>query len=345
MKFSSALLAPLDSPQLIGTPTAPTPVNDNSTRVATTAFVRALAAQHNLVNGKLVESHAGNAATFAIKTLAGSDPSTSDPVMVIFPDASILTITAALSLVIPSGATVNIGNYPCRLWFALANDAGTPRLVAMRAVTTGQVVSFDPRGVINTVAPLGNNACTYYSTVAFTSKPYRVIAFADYESGIPTAGSWTVSPTRITMVGPNTPLPGDIVQTQSALIGGLGVNCNSGGWVATTITAVITPFSPINPIQVECYSDHHFNAAATADHLYAQLFRNDVTAIGIAQMDYTWSYTTIWGMIMFAQKFLDFPVTTAATRYRLFGHLTNNGSNYFYLPWGAASLTLQEIMA
>jgi hypothetical protein len=301
------------------------------------------AAQHNLINGKLVESHTGNAATFAVKTLAGSDPSTSDPVMVIFPDASILTITAALALVIPSGTTVDIGNYACRLWFAIVNDAGTPRIVCRRCVTTGQVVGFDGRGVLSAAAA-ASGVVTNYSPVAITNKPYRVIAFADYESGVPTAGSWTVSPTRIMMISANTPMPGTVIQTQSMTTGAM-TNCNSGGWVATAITQVITPQSPANPIQVECYSDHHFNATAQYDHLTAQMYRNDATPIGLAQDDYTWSYTTIWGGIMYAQKLLDFPFTTAATRYRLFGHLFIDGGNYYYLPWLGASLTLQEIMA
>jgi hypothetical protein len=74
------------------------------------------------------------------------------------------------------------------------------------------------------------------------------------------------------------------------------------------------------------------------------MYRNDVTPVGATQLDYTWSYTTIWGMIIYAQKFLDFPFTTAQTRYRLFGHLTQSSANYYYLPWSGATLTLQELM-
>ncbi len=302
------------------------------------------AAQHNLINGKLVESHAANAATFAVKTLAGADPSADDPVMCIFPDASILTITAALSLVIPAGVTVDIGaSVHHRLWFAIVNDTGTPRIIARRCVTTNVVQGFDARGILSAAAAT-SGAVTNYSSVAITNKPYRVIAYADYETGVPTAGQWSVSPTRIIMVGPSTPLPGAIVQ-QSNMTTGAMTNCNSGSWVATAVTQVITPMSAANPILVDGYSDHHFNAAVTADTLYCQMYRNDATPIGVATVDTTWSYTTIWGMMMYSQKILDFPFTTAATRYRLFGHLAQNGGNYYYIPWGAGGITLQELMA
>jgi hypothetical protein len=347
---AGAVGAPLASPIFTGDPQAPTPAAlDSDNSVATTAFtqlaIKMAAVQYNLVNGKLVESHAANAATYAVKTLAGADPSAADPVTLIFPDASILTITAALSLVIPSGASIGGATVPLRLWFALANDAGTPRLIVVRALTGGKIMSFDPRGVISTVAPVGNSACTYYSSVAVTNKPYRVIAFADYESGLATAGTWNVSPTRIMMAGPNTPMPGTVVQVLSMVYTSYTV-CSSGSWVGTGVVLDIIPSSPINPIMVECYSDHHFNAAVSSDSLNAQVFRNDNTGlpVGGMQWDWTWAATTVWGGVMYSQKILDFPFTTASTRYRLYGHLNTNSGNYFYMPYGGGTMTLQEIM-
>jgi hypothetical protein len=370
---AGAVGAPLNSPIFTGDPQAPTPVTtDNDTSIATTAFTQAAvnakavrydaaqgltlsqkglalanigAAQYNLVNGKLIESHAANAATFVVKTLAGNDPSTTDPVVVIFPDASVLSIVAGLSLTIPDQKMFGAAGVQVRLWFALANDAGTPRLVVRRCSTAGAVKGFDPRGIMSIEDTTFASSLTNCASVSFLNRPYRIIAFADYETAIPSNGSWTISPTRITMVGPATPLPGAVIQTQSMICASY-TNCNTGVWVATQITQVITPYSLINPIQVECYSDHHFNAAATYDYNFAQMFRNDNTSlpVGATQQDYTWSQTTIWGGIMYTQKFLDFPYTTAQTRYRLFGHLQQSAGNYFYLPWAGATLTLQEIM-
>ena len=60
-----------------------------------------------LFNGKIVESHAGNAVTFALKTLAGNDPSVDDVAYVGFrqQDSTIgvRAITAALSMTVSGG--------------------------------------------------------------------------------------------------------------------------------------------------------------------------------------------------------------------------------------------------
>src|SRR5258706_7973472 len=92
-----------------------------------------------MINGTLVASVAGSALTIAIKTLAGTDPSATDPVYVAFRNATlatgdynILAITAATSLVISSGSTVGAtNNVAFRLWIVGFNDAGTFRLGAV----------------------------------------------------------------------------------------------------------------------------------------------------------------------------------------------------------------------
>jgi hypothetical protein len=342
MQFSTARLAPLDSPPLIGTPTAPTPSNDNSTRVATAALVRSAMALHHLVNGKLVESHTGNAATFAVKTLAGGDPSTSDPVLVLFPDASILTITTALSLVIPSGASIGSATVPLRAWFAIANDAGTPRLVVLRAQTAGAVMSFDPRGVLSATAPIASTACTYYSSVAFTNKPYRVIAFADYDTGIPTAGNWTVSPTRITMVGPDTLLPGAVVQERERPYTGQNLN-QSGTPQPCNVYQYITPTSPINAVRVHFHCDTFLSAAVSTEMAIVEMRRNG-SAIGLQYHSYGWAATVIMTTMM-SDTVLDFPFSSAQQLYQLWFWLTQNGGNAWYVPWYNGVTNLREIMA
>lgn len=94
--------APLASPALTGDPTAPTATaGDNDTSIATTAFVQVEATQRatpiGLMNGKLSVTVASNNLTVAVKTLAGADPSASDPVRIQI-DGAIRTITAALSV-------------------------------------------------------------------------------------------------------------------------------------------------------------------------------------------------------------------------------------------------------
>lgn len=300
------------------------------------------APQNNLANGKLVESHTANAATFAIKTLSGADPSATNPAGVLFPDGSTLIINTPVSLTLPDQEMFGVPGFPLRLWFALANDGGTPRLVVRRCIGSGAIQGFDPRGILSAALPSGTVELKNYSNAVITNRTYRIIAFVDYETPVPSNSSWTTSPERINMVGPNTPLPGTVVQTQS-MISTSATACMSGGWVGTSIQKYITPQSLLNGILVECYSDHHQNSQASYEQFYATMTRNGIT-IGAAELDWTWSAGTYWGGIMYAQKILDFPFLSTQINYQLWGHLYYSSANYYYLPYGGGSLTLQEIM-
>src|SRR5258707_12876290 len=82
-----------------------------------------------MLNGTLVASVAGNALTIAVKTLAGNDPSSSDPVFFLFRDVSagyaVIEQTAALSITVPSGATLGTFNGQAnRIWVGAFNNGG-----------------------------------------------------------------------------------------------------------------------------------------------------------------------------------------------------------------------------
>ena len=214
------------------------------------------APQLNIVNGKLIESHTSNAATFAIKTSSGADPSTGNPVGIVFPDGSIISIVAALSLVIPSGSTLGIASgTPFRLWFALFNNGGVP-VLAVRYCNGGGFApsGFDIRG-ITTASIIGGStvAATNYGNVAVsTPSYYRVVGFADYESGLATAGSWAVSPTRI-ILGANLPQPGATIQTKYGSFSQSTTTSNT--FINSNITLGFNQFSPINPLRVQISTD------------------------------------------------------------------------------------------
>jgi hypothetical protein len=214
------------------------------------------AAQNNLINGKLVASVAANAATFAIKTLAGADPSATDPVGVMFPDASLLWITAALSLTVPSGATLGTyAGWPFRLWFAVINNAGTPVLSVRNCscIATNQFsVSGMSPGITGMTSPPGNNYKTTYGAVTIaTSQPYRYIAYADYDSGQVTAGTWIALPSRIIHMSPNSPLPGAAVQEVFASMAAQVNVTPTAVFTNTNITAAIAPFFVTNLVRIQ----------------------------------------------------------------------------------------------
>lgn len=172
-----------------------------------------------LHNAKLVESHAAGAATLAIKTLAGNDPSGVDAVTAVFPDGSTLAITAALSVTIPSGATMGFANGVADgIWVALANDAGTARLVVRNCRSGSSIVGFPADGLLSSsaIGTGSDNAQTNYSGAAVTDKPYVLVGRAAWSSGLATAGTWDAAPSAILQFGPGVARPGEIIQNAYA---------------------------------------------------------------------------------------------------------------------------------
>jgi hypothetical protein len=105
-----------------------------------------------MINGTLTASVAANALTVAIKTKAGTDPSATDPVLIVFRNAtitdgtySVVSVTAATSLVVSSGSTLGTVNATAaRLAVLLVNNAGTAEL-AINNLSGG--VNLDETGV------------------------------------------------------------------------------------------------------------------------------------------------------------------------------------------------------
>lgn len=175
----------------------------------------AASAGHALINGKITFSVAASALTIAVKTLSGADPSATNPVHVIVPDGSgginRRSITAATSLVISSGSTLGTSNStPFRLWVGLLDNAGTMELFVYRSVS-GNSIQF-PFKTITTTAEGGAGAAdssqVAYSTTARTTKYFAWAVYADWESGLATAGTWSAGPTDSIPVTPATPRPG-----------------------------------------------------------------------------------------------------------------------------------------
>lgn len=161
-----------------------------------------------LINGTLTASVAGNALTVAVKTKAGTDPSATDPVLVVFRNAtitdgtySVVSITAATSLTVSSGSTLGTFNaQSARLAVLLINNAGTAEL-AINNLAGG--ASLDETGVISTTAEGGagaaDSATAVYSTTARANVAYRFVGLIDITEA--TAGTWATAPTKLTLVG------------------------------------------------------------------------------------------------------------------------------------------------
>ncbi len=174
-----------------------------------------------LANGKLTWSVAASALTIAVKTLADADPSSGSPVKIAIPDGAggvtVRSITAALSLTITNGSTLGtVNNAPFRLWIGALDNAGAVELFAVNVRSSVNIMALDEGATISTTAEGGSggadSAQVAYSAAARTTKNFRIVGYATWESGLGTAGAWSAGPTRAVLMGPGIKRPGEVVQ-------------------------------------------------------------------------------------------------------------------------------------
>lgn len=225
-----------------------------------------------LANGKLVASVAANALTIAVKTAAGADPSASDPVYLAFRDATLATgsyqvrtIEAALSLTVSNGSTLSTtDSNPFRLWVALFDDAATLRLAAQNCLAGNNLYPLQEDGLASATAEGGAGAAdqagVFYAAAAIASKPFRLLGYLEWTSGLATAGAWSSGPDAIQMFSVGSKKPGDIVQEVVKVVTGNGSGSTtlpfdesepqiSEGILFTS--QAFTPKSKMNRMQVE----------------------------------------------------------------------------------------------
>lgn len=264
-----------------------------------------------MINGTIVQSQSGGAQTFALKTLAGTDPTAADPVYFIFRNVTpstgnytIRTVAGALSITIPSGqATGFVNATPGGLWILALDNAGTVELAIVNCATivanagngynvTG-IYSLRNSGLVSTTAiAAAPSSGVVYSTTARAGIPCVPIARVTWEAGntIAVAGTWGTAPTRIGLYVPGViALPGDIVQKQltvtSAVVTGsttftatdvIPQNTMGDQYIATSIT----PASSANCLEVGVQAIH--SNSSIAQHA-AAIFQDAVAnALGAA---------------------------------------------------------------
>lgn len=178
----------------------------------------------SFINGTLVHTRGSNAETISVKTLAGADPSSGDPVYVVFRSATaatgdytVITLTAATSITINSTATMGAtSGIPFRLWVVGFNDAGTFRLGVINCLSGTSIYPLAGWGLASstTMGTGADNAHVFYTGTGVTTKAYTVLGYSSWESGLATAGTWGTAPTRVQIYGAGVPLPGMLVQYQ-----------------------------------------------------------------------------------------------------------------------------------
>jgi hypothetical protein len=260
----------------------------------------------NMVNGYLTATVGSSALTVAVKTLAGTDPSATDPVYVIFRNATsatgdytVITLSAATSLVVSSGSTLGATNsIAFRDWIVGFNDAGTFRLGIINCLVTSAGAGSGRNA--DSIYPLGqfplasstaeggagaaDSAQVFYTGTAVSSKPYVVLGNATYETGLATVGTWSAVPTLLDLYRIGGPLPGTVIQRQRNQTGAVATGTttipdddtipqNTEG--DQYMTQAITPTSAANVLRITSQAIAA-NSSATVGPFVSALFQDAV---------------------------------------------------------------------
>lgn len=242
-------------------------------------------------NGTLAVSLAGNACTVALKTKAGTDPSSTDPVRVAFRSATltsgvyvIRTITAALSVTVSAGSTLGTTSATAhRIYAALIDNAGTVEMAVWNPYTTTGLVGFSESDLLSTTAEGGaggaDTAGVAYSTTARSSLAWRMLGF--FESTQATAGTWVTTPSRIQTMGPGVRRTGDVVQSRYSASTSMTTGTTQIPFDNTIpqntegdeyMTIAVTPTNAINVLRIRAAG--YFGSSAGGGNMALSLFQD-----------------------------------------------------------------------
>jgi hypothetical protein len=335
---------------------------------------------HSMLNGTLVASVGSNALTVAVKTLAGTDPSATDPVYVLTRSATaalgtfdVLKLTAALSLTISSGSLVGtVNSIPFRLWAVIFNDGGTARLGLINCLATSAGVGAGHPRIADSIYPLAqfgiasstaeggaggaDSAQVFYTSAAVASKGYTVVGYCTYETGLATAGTWSAVPTRLELFRRGTPLPGHILQRVRTAVGAVATGATTIPFDDTApqategdqyMSLAITPSSAANVLAVEAQAWLTNSAAVTET---AALWQDAQTPALVAVSQ---AVTTGGNVGLLALAHAVLATITAATTFKLraggsaAGTTTFNGTGGARRMGGLANsyMAADEVMA
>ena len=201
-----------------------------------------------------------NTLTVALKTAAGTDPTTASPCNINYRNPTISTgstssvqQTSALSInTFAAGASLGSSNgVAFRLWVVVFNNGGTNVMALINCSTANNIYALN-EGNIATTTPISSGATSagvFYTPNGTTvsAKSYRILGYLDYASGLATAGTYVNLPTTLQVFGPGIKKPGDIVQssyTQSGTFASTASNYTQSATLPTIAVGVAGVAAP-----------------------------------------------------------------------------------------------------
>lgn len=314
-------------------------------------------------NLTLAASVAANALTIALKTQAGADPSSSDPVKVPFPNQTggydVLSVTAATSLVVPDTATLGTANAVlAKLWVVAFNDSSTFRLGILNTQEASGITNLVPYNTYSstTIGTGSDSAGVIYSGTGVTTKAIQILGFLEVTEA--TAGTWATAPSKVVVFKPWMPLPGARLPARTLLKTDTFSTTSTSFTDVTGSSLNITLSSAANRVLVELSGTM---GKSDGNSAFLNILRGSTV---IAQGDAASSRVrcTMWqnlasgGAATIGFSYLDAPGSVSAQTYKLQMRVGSSGGTA-YLNTGvtdadsgnigraATALTLTEINA
>lgn len=247
-----------------------------------------------VLNGTLTAVAGSNAIVVSLKTLAGTDPSTTNPVYILFPNATggytMTKVTVAVTLTVASGSTLGVpASTAFNIWVVLLIDSGTVYLGVVNCVDDSNgIFPLGAYGFTATSQQSGSNADTNHvvwaspAALAATT-PYVTLGFFSYgTSGLGTPGTWGSSPASITLLGPGGKLPGEVIQSKQDFATAALINNNTSytaGTSTSLLQAVLTLKNPANLVRAKMAGPLYMTVSGFT--VYARMHRNG-TVVGPA---------------------------------------------------------------
>lgn len=289
------------------------------------------------INFGLTATVSGGSLTINLVSAAGGTPSITDPVKIVFRDAtsglpklgtpSMVTVNTATNLVIGTGANlgVTVAATPFRGWLVAIDNNGTVILGAVVCTVTdtnGTTITGTPsEGTLISSTSIASGATTpgvIYASAGVSNVAFRVLGYFEYSAGLASAGVYSVAPTALELFGPGSRKPGDMIKA---------VYSNAG-------TPTITPTSIINVIRWSGSVDVGLGAGASASVTFVRTIASTPTTMFTRTLnDNTGGGTFV---VSTSASGYDSPNTLSAVAYTM----GNTGGSL-----ARPSFTVEEIMA
>ena len=304
------------------------------------------------INLQLAAAVAGNNLTVTVLGVNGSNPASTNPVLVNFRSTTLNNgsngvvygqITAPLSFQVTSGNTMGCTTgVVCRLWVTLicrTESSGncTDIRVGLSDQSTATQVFPLAEDVLQTTGAGtqgGGTAGIIQTNIASLSGvAIRIAGYIEvtWHSGT----GWDTTPSKVQLFGPGVHKPGDLVQTvyYSSSSGGT----TSSGSPGVAWSSSITPTSAINLVAINA-TVSGFTSSTTSSQVISQIYRGSTPLWAALQI----GDANVNGEILGSNTFnlLDNPGATSTQTYNV--EIFRGGAGT--ITFSAVTIMLQEIM-